>query len=303
MPSNTREIKRRIKAVSNTKKITKAMELVAAAKMRRTTQSVVATRTYSNIAWQIIQELAEKGEQSQHPLLKKTNGSMKKIVLLLISSNRGLSGSFNRDIVERAKEYLEAQKHDNPGLVCDIVLFGKKGKSIKKGGYTIVAEFDKPDVSTESRDVTPVASILIKDFLSGTYDKVAVCYTDFVSMLKQEPSVVELLPLGKPDSELGSTVKTATAIAKKNVQEYLYEPSQETVLQEVLQRLVELQVFQALLESNASEHSARMMAMRNASDAATDMISDLTFIFNQARQEAITTELADISGGRAALED
>jgi len=279
------------------------MEMVAAAKMRRTVQSVLATRSYASLAWDIISELSSKTDVQAHPLLKRASGKVQRIGLVLIVANRGLSGSFTKEIIEKAHAYIVEQKQKHPGCVAEIILLGKKGKGIRKYQHVITSEFEKPDVSHEMKDVLDVASIVIDQYLKGFYDKIAVAYTDFVSSLRQVPAIVEVLPLGARDTELGK-VRGGEAIQEtaKGISEYLYEPSTDIVLDQTLRRLVEVQLFQALLESNASEHSARMMAMRNASDAASDMIEQLTFAYNQARQEAITTELADISGGRAALE-
>ena len=180
---------------------------------------------------------------------------------------------------------------------------GKRGRDIMyKHGQEVVAEFEKLDVTTRVSEVTPLAKMLIGDYLSGKYDKVAVAYTDYYSAVRQEPRIKELLPIGGRDKDLGvDTHDTAQPLPAPKL-EFLFEPSPDVVLEQMLERLIELQLYQALLESNASEHSARMLAMRNASDAAKDLMDDLNLTFNQARQAGITREIAEISARRAALE-
>lgn len=301
MPVATRDIKRRIKSVANTKKITKAMELVSAAKMRKAVKAVLETRDYSNTAWEIIRNLASKTDRSKHPLLDQ-RPVIKKVGLILITSNRGLCGGFNREIIETVAEYMREHKKENVEVEAEVFLLGLKGRDVMyKHGHEIIAEFTKLDVTTRISEVTPIAYSVIQDFISKKYDKISIAYTDFRSSIKQVPVMKQLLPLVPTDEGIdGANSQQDT---NSSFSDYLFEPTSDIVLDQMLSRIIELQIYQALLESNASEHSARMFAMRNASDAAADMIDELTFAFNQARQSAITTELADISGGRSALED
>ena len=192
----------------------------------------------------------------------------------------------------------------HPGLGSEIFLFGRRGRDIQfRYQHKIVAEFVKADVAESVTEVTPVAKMIIADYLAGKYDKITLVYTDFYSAISQKPRVKQLLPIEAQDDDLGQVKSMTKEIKADSGQdfEYIFEPSPEEVLTQMLNRLIELQIYQALLESNASEHSARMMAMRNASDAAVDMIDELTLSFNQARQQTITAELADISAGRAAV--
>lgn len=270
------------------------MELVSAAKMRRAVQAVLATRQYARTAWNIVQDLAAKTDPEQHQLLQ-TRDTIKRIGMIVITSNRGLCGGFNRELVETAAQYASTQ-----GVPVDVILMGKKGSTIQRQGHTIVADFDKLDVAESVRDVQAMARLVITDYVDGKYDKIVIAYTDYKSAIKQTPRISQLLPIVKEDAELGQT-QGAAEIETKQDFEYMFEPSPAAVLNAMLYRLTELQVYQALLESNASEHSARMFSMRNASDAATDMIKDLTLTFNQARQQSITSELAEISASRAAI--
>ena len=301
MSVGKREIKRRIKSVGNTRKITKAMELVAAAKTRRSVAAVQATRAYSRAAWNIVRDLSDRTDPEAHPLLQR-RPSIRRIGAVLMASNRGLCGGFNQEIVEALAKALRHERQVHPEAQIEVLLVGKRGSMIMhRHHHPIVAAFDKADSAHSIEDIATVSHLVIADFLSGKYDKVLLAYTDFRSMVSFCPRVRALLPIEGEDEELGFVETERREIAGHKGYEYLFEPSPDIVLGQMLHRLIELQIFQALLESNASEHSARMMAMRNASDAAKDMIEGLTLSFNRARQQAITAELADISAGSAAI--
>ncbi len=317
MPQATRDIKRRITSIANTKKITKAMELVAAAKMRKAVDRVLASRNYSNLAWQTVLHLAQKTKSSAYPLLKQR--ASKKIALVLISSNRGLCGGFNSQIVQ--KTISSIKKHKDSIEKTDIITLGERGRDgIIRHKYEVSADFEKKDLTISISDINIMSQFLIDEFVKGTYDKVMVAYTDFISSIDQSPRIMQLLPLktDEKDEYLGEVTSFGKKDEKKSTSakatedkeegeeakyEYLFEPDPKQVLDFILPRLVETLIYQAVLESDASEHSARMMAMRNASDAASDMISELTLVFNKARQASITNEIAEISAGRAALEE
>jgi len=295
--ANTRDIRRRIKSIQSTKKVTKAMEMVSSAKMRKAVNGVLATRPYASLAWDLITNVAGKTSVELHPLLHKRE-EIKRIGLIILSSNRGLCGSFNQQIVRISHEYLKEARKENPGVEVELIAMGRKGaRGMIRLGYNVVADFEKQDVVSEAVSIRPLAKMIIKDYLEGKYDKVVVVYTDFLSMLRQVPRVKQILPI--ENFEMSGEQRTANSEQRL---EYLFEPTPEVILNDLLPRLLEVQVFQSLLESNASEHSARMMSMRNASDAAGDMINELTLTYNQARQAAITKEIAEIAGGKAALE-
>lgn len=310
MSQATRDIKRRIKSITSTRKLTKAMEMVSAAKMRKAISNVLATRSYSTLAWNLVKNLAARTDSKYHPLLRSRK-KIKRIGLILITSNRGLCGGFNNQIISRVIKFIKQQK-DEVAMEADLVTMGKKGRErMFKSGQTIIAEFNKMDITTVIDEITPLARLIINDYLAGKYDKVMIAYTDFISTFVQKPRIMQLLPLKSTDKDkyLGQAKasglekgESAGALKAFAGFEYLFEPSPDKVLEELLPRLLETQIYQALLESDASEHSSRMVAMRNASDAAGDMINGLTLAFNKARQGAITAELADISGGRAAVE-
>lgn len=318
--AKTRDIKRRIKSINSTKKITKAMEMVAAAKMRKAVEAVLRTRTYANLSWGTVLQLSQISTLNHddiHPLLQKRN-KIKKVGIILITSNRGLCGSFNTAIINKAHNSVikHAQK-DN----TDFILVGKKGKAVYKYfGYNIAADFTKEDVVSSVREILPVSQLVINDYISGKYDRIMVAYTDFISAGKQIARVRQLLPVDiAADDEFLGVVGKDTRVGidkdfvddkqekylyskdKKLAHEYTFEPSPKEVLAEIMPRLIEVQLFQALLESNASEHSARMTAMQQATDAANEMVDELVLYYNKARQASITSEIAEISAGANAL--
>lgn len=298
MAVSTKIIKRRIRSIGNTKKITKAMEMVSAAKMRKAVQRTLASRSYAGSAWELVVRLAERTDTRKHPLLAK-HVPIKKIAVVTVSSNRGLCGSFNANI---AKEALGIRTE---GLSIDYMTIGEKAANeIRRAGASIVADFKKQDVTTSATEVSPLVSMIVGEFLKGTYDQVYIAFTDFESSLRQSPRLRQLLPFKQfPDTRaMRRAGLTIADVAGEQTYEYLFEPNAGLVLDQLLPRLIELQVYQAVLESDASEHSARMLAMRNATDAAGEMIGELTLAFNQARQAGITQEIAEISGGKAALE-
>ncbi|MCK5510213.1 ATP synthase F1 subunit gamma [Candidatus Parcubacteria bacterium] len=319
--ANTRDIQNRIKSINNTKKITKAMEMVAASKMRRAIEAVLKTRTYANLSWRIVLNLSQasngNGNKALHPLLTK-RGQVKKVGIILISSNRGLCGGFNTAIINKA--HNSVKMHMEPGKEKpEFIIIGKKGAIVKKYyNYDIAAEFSKADIISEIKEVLPIAKIVLDDYLSGKYDKIMVAYTDYVSAAKQIPRVKQLLPIdittqddylgivGEDtrigiDKEFIDKKKEQRLQDQKHSYEYTFEPNPKEVLDEMIPRLIEVQLFQALLESNASEHSARMSAMHQATDAAKDMVDELTLFYNKSRQAAITNEIAEISAGANAL--
>lgn len=312
--ASTRDITRRIKSVGNTRKITKAMELVAAAKMRQAVEAALATRSYANLSWLTVLNLAQLAKRNTrlHRLLNQ-RPVVRRVAVVLITSNRGLCGGFNSTLI--AKVAQSVRRHGN--VATDFILLGKKGQAVyHRYGYTVVADFVKEDILGDEAALRPVTALVMADFLSGKYDKVLVAYTDFVSTLRQIPRVRQLLPieltidpkhhgLGIIGSEdhVGMNQDVIAAKQQKHFtgQEYIFEPNPRQVLDALVPRLVGIQLYQAVLESNASEQSARMLAMRNASDAADDMSSELTLFYNKARQAGITSEIAEISGGAAAL--
>ncbi|PJE77187.1 ATP synthase F1 subunit gamma [Candidatus Uhrbacteria bacterium CG10_big_fil_rev_8_21_14_0_10_48_16] len=303
MAVQTRTIKRRIKSVKNTRKITKAMEMVAASKMRKAVNSVIGSRPYSKLAWNTVKSIGSRVDMSLHPLLRKEE-TAKNVLVLLITSDKGLAGGFNTNILRRTKKIMEEL---GEGVNIQTICIGKRGAdAMRRMNRGIMASFVDITNNTTFEEVLPIGRMVIDEFTKGNVDKVFVAYTDFVSAVSQNPLILELLPLGTEEDmeQIGEVTEVDKGKEKTYLEakEYTFEPSPQLVLNQILPRLVETMVYQAVLESAASEHSARMMAMRSATDAAGEMLDDLTFTFNQARQAGITQEIAEISSGKAALE-
>ncbi len=313
--AKTKEISRRIKSIGNTKKITRAMEMVAAAKMRKAVDAVLRTRTYANLSWETVMHLsqvASKKGETMHPLLTK-RPETKKVAIILITSNRGMCGGYNSAVIAKAKESMK--KHPVP---TEFILVGKKGAAVYSQNQTVAAEFAKRDFIGDSKEAVAIINMVSGDFLSGKYDKVFVAYTDFVNAAKQVPRIKQLLPVDieSDDEYLGIVADPKVSVTKEMLTdkekkhlvpqagfEYVFEPSPEEVLDKIIPRLLEVQIYQALLEANASEYSAQMSAMHQATEAATDMVKELTLFYNKARQAGITAEIAEISAGANALLD
>jgi F-type H+-transporting ATPase subunit gamma len=323
--AKAKDIQKRIRSIGSTKKITRAMEMVSATKMRRAVEAVLKTRSYANLSWATVLNLSQAINNSTgnlHPLFQKRQ-QVKKVAIVLITSNRGLCAGYNTAIIKKAHESIKKHhlKDGNLETDVDFILIGKKGQAVYRYyGYKIVAEFTKQDIITSAREAVPVGGMIIKDFLSGKYDKVMVAYTDFISAVKQVPRIKQILPIdiGTRDEYLGivgedSRLKIDQKFIKDKEEkylktekfnfEYLFEPNAEEVLDDMLPRLIEIQLYQALLEANASEHSARMSAMNQATNAAGDLVDELTLSYNKARQATITSELAEISAGANALSE
>ena len=317
MGVNTKAIKRRIKSVGNTKKITKAMEMVAAAKMRKAVEAALNTRTYAQMAWDLLVHLS-KTEKIELPLLEVR--LVKKLLVILVTSNKGLCGSFNSNIIKKTAAQLHdpknISKHRIEGkelapegkIEIDVIGVGKKGAQFaKKMGFNLVAAYTDFSDTPKLMDIMPIAKMAIDEYQNKKYDKVVVAYTDYKSTILQIAKLRQVLPISEVDlekmlAESGPVTSSQLPVTcSVELNEYLFEPDKTEVLKIILPRLVETQIYQATLESSASEHSARMMAMRNASDAAEDMIKELNLNFNKARQAAITQEIAEIAGGAAAL--
>src|SRR3989339_135012 len=310
--ANTLIIRRRIKSVKNTRQITKAMELVAATKMRRAQQQAIRSRTYAEVAWSMINHLAGKVEAREHPLLKRPL-EIKSAAIILLSSNRGLAGTFNNQIIATALKHIERLRAQYAGIKIDVLTIGRKGaEAMVKNQLRVAADFKRVDINVQVADILPLSALIIKKFIASEYDQAWLVYTDFVSSLVQKPQIKQLLPfpslkelweISRTDNLGRVEVEAPTAqldFFDQNF-EYKFEPRPSRVLEILLPRLLELQLYQALLQSNASEHSARMMAMKTATDAAADIISDLTLEYNQMRQASITKEICEISAGRLAV--
>jgi len=286
-------IKNRIKSVGNAKNITKAMELVAAAKIKKATSNLLSSRTYAKHARELLAGLS-KERNLKHPLLLE--GKNKKELLIVIASNRGLCGSYNTNVIKTASEYVKKNKDKE----IDFIVIGKKAEGIARAcGGKIIASFIKLPDDLYSDDILPISKTAIDEFTKGNYGKVSIAFTDFVSSLKYDAKVSSLLPITKEN--LADIIGAESQKTKKAEATLLFEPGEERVLELVLPRLTEVRIYQTILESNASEHSARMIAMKNATDNAEEIAKELTLYYNQERQAGITQEIAEISSGIEAL--
>jgi F-type H+-transporting ATPase subunit gamma len=293
------EIRRRINSVKNIGQVTRAMQAVAASHMQRAQAQVRATRPYAEKAWEVLTHLAAQRQVGEelHPLLQVR--PLHTVALVVLTGDRGLCGAFNNNIIVQAIDFIE--EHKALQLEVKLITVGRKGRDFMlRRGEDIVAEFTGIPDQPKLVDVTPIARVAIDGFLEGRFDQVCLVYSDFINVLNQEPTVKRLLPILPTDVDtqaMAEYVRCAPSV----VIEYIYEPDPRSILDQVLPRFTELQIYQAVLESIASEHSARMVAMRNASENATALVGDLTLEFNKARQRAITLEIMDIAGGAEAL--
>jgi F-type H+-transporting ATPase subunit gamma len=263
------------------------MEMIAASKMRRAQLATLGSRPYAEKAQQVLSYVAAQPGRSKtiHPLLEQ-RAQVKNVLVILITSDRGLCGAFNVNIIRKANDFMVAQKKP-----VKLLAIGKRGREYAgRYGKELTAEFSGLSERPTMNQLGPVAKIAIDEFVSGKVDEVYIAFTDFENVLRQHPRVERLLPIDAPSEQHPG----AGAV-------YLYEPDPESLLDSILPRFTELQIYQALLESVASEHSARMVAMRNATENAHELIDGLTLVMNKARQSSITKEMLDIAGGAEAL--
>ncbi len=287
--ASTREIRRRIRSVSNIAQVTKAMEAVSAAKMRKAQDQVLATRPYAEQAAEVLSFIARLPnlESDLNALIQSR--PVNRTLVLLITADRGLAGGFNANVIRTAANYMKKRREE--GIGVDAVSVGRKGRNwLLRYDPVIRADFTGIPDAPQSYDIDPITRVLVEDFTDGNCDEVVMVYTKFVNTVHQEPVVRTLLPIeaAEPSVTMPPT--------------YRFEPSPEAVLNQTLYGFIEVQVMQAIYESIASEHSARMMAMHNATDAANELIDSLTLTYNKARQQGITNELMDIIGGSVATE-
>ena len=283
MPS-LKDIKRRIKSVKNTQQITKAMKMVAAAKLKRAHDDILAARPYSQKMLDIINSLSSRVRPDAHPLLSKKGGG--RVELVIVTSDRGLCGGFNSNII-RVSEGFIRKNTDNTGITLNLI--GKKAKDyFKRRGLTIRQERPVGSGRPKYTAAAEIAKEIVDSHIKETFDETYLIYSEFKSALSQELVIQRLLPIESPKESEEAT-------------EYIYEPSQEAILADILPKYIEVQIFMALLESAASEHGARMAAMDSATKNAKEMIEGLTLKYNRLRQAAITKELMEIIGGAEAL--
>jgi len=283
-----RQIRRRIRSIQGTAKITHAMELVAASKMRRTQARALAARPYAEKMRWVLANLAQTlpfvDPEALHPLLRHHDHA-NTVEVVFITPDRGLCGGLPATLNRRVASFIL-----DLGREVRVVAVGRKGRDfLRRTGQNVVAEFINIGDNPSYEELRPIAQVVMEDFIEGRADEVYVIYAHFVSTIVQRPEVYKLLPVEPPEEAAIWTV------------DYIYEPTREEVLAELVPRYVERQVYEATLEAIASAQSARMVAMRNATDNANEIMGDLTLVYNKARQDSITRELLDITGGVEAL--
>ena len=306
MARSLRDLRRKMKAIKSTRQVTKAMELVAASKMRRAEQNAQTLRRYALTAWNILENMAVSLPDT-HPFL--ATKPIRSVLAILVTSDRGLCGSMNTHLFRSVLKEQKIVRALPAFEKLEFIAVGRKGQQfLARTGEKILAAFPALSNHPTFRDTLPVTRLALSSFLGGTYDSVVLLYPDFRSALVQEPAVKVLLPFTRSvlkDMLLSLSQKEVASedslVPKGPKAQHILEPDEGAILGVILPQLTELQIYQAVLETAASEHSARMVAMRNASDNATDMLDDLTLTYNQTRQAGITAELAELSSAAAAL--
>jgi F-type H+-transporting ATPase subunit gamma len=285
-----------MRSVKNISQVTRALQAVSASKVRRATQALLRSRPYATKSWQVLLHLAHQpGRESLHPLLTQ-RPEVRNVVVLMTSGDRGLAGAYTTNIIR-----FTHQEFGNYPLPVRYIAVGRKGRDLlHRMGRPLLAEFTQIPDPARFLDVSPIGRVVVDEFLSGRADEIYLVYTSFINMLSQVPTVKKLLPLdwrteGALVSEHEHVERSGPAPA------YTYEPGPEALLDELIPRFTALQVYEAILESQASEHAARMVAMKNATDNASELAEALQLEYNKARQNSITSEMLDIAGGAEAL--
>jgi F-type H+-transporting ATPase subunit gamma len=301
--ASLRDIRKRITSVRSTQKITKAMKMVAAAKLRRAQESILSVRPYATKTFEMLNSLAQRTSKEAHPLLALRDP--KRVEVMVFASDRGLCGAFNMNLIQRAEKFLAEEK----GRAEEIALsfFGRKGRDyFRKRKVNIRREyvnfFGRVDYLTASR----LGQEMVRDYIDNRVDRIYLLYSEFRSAVQQRVVLRRILPVASAENleaEEGGGAAPGKAPGKTAARgvDYLYEPSEGEILDKLLPLYVEVQVYQALLETVASEYGARMTAMENATSNAAEMIDKLTLIYNKARQASITKELIEIVSGAEAL--
>jgi F-type H+-transporting ATPase subunit gamma len=292
---NAREVRLRIRSVKNISQVTRALQTVSASKVRKAMQAMQNTRPYATKAWQVLTHIAaQPGRENLHPLLTKRD-EVKNILVVMITGDRGLAGAYNSNIVRFA-----LQRFGKSNIPVSYIMVGRKGRDMMlRRRQNVIAEFSNLPAAPSFSDVSAIGRLAVDEFLKGVADEVYLVYTDFINLVRQVPSVKKLLPL-----EVGTGAGRVVAFAPAQralAAAYIYEPDQTQLLDEIVPRFTALQVYQSVMESLASEHAARMLAMKNASDSASSLADALQLEYNKARQQTITNEMLDIAGGAEAL--
>ncbi|HSM72395.1 MAG TPA: ATP synthase F1 subunit gamma [Anaerolineales bacterium] len=294
--SSAREMRLRIKSVKNISQVTRALEAVSAAKVRKAIQALTATRAYATKAWQVLTHItAQPGQLNLHPLLTE-HADPKNALVIVMTADRGLAGAYNTNIIR----YV-TREFDKYHLPVKYITVGRKGRDLLlRMRKPVMADFSNLPATPKFGSISAIGRLAVDEYLKGEADEVFLIYTDFISMARQETTMKKLLPL-KVEETRGGLVEDFGEDHDGPAAAYDYEPDQMDILDEMIPRFTALQVYQAVLESQASEHAARMIAMRNATDNAKDLVGALQLAYNKVRQQAITNDILDIVGGAEAL--
>ena len=283
-----REIKTKIKSVQNTRKVTRALEMVSASKIRKAQERMKTSRPYARVMKQVIGHLAQANSDYQHPYMTE-RANPRRVGYVIVSSDRGLAGGLNNNLFR--KLLGEIRKWHEQGVEVDVVTIGQKASVFfRRIKVNMLASVTHLDDAPKLEQLVGVIKVMLDAYSDGTLDRVFICYNDFVNTMTQRAAFDQLLPLPAPETQVA-----------KHDWDYIYEPDAESVLDHVLTRYIESLVYQAVLENVASEHAARMVAMKAASDNASKLIDTLQLVYNKARQAAITQEISEIVGGAAAV--
>ncbi len=291
--ASAREMRLRIRSIKNIVQVTRALQAVSASKVRKAVQAVSATRAYAEQAWKILVHLSEQpGHNALHPLLKP-HQNVKNVLVILITSDRGLAGAYNTNIVRNTLLHFKGFSQ-NIGYITA----GKKGRDLLlRRKKSVIAEFSNLPAAPSFTDISPIGRMAVDGFLDGTYDEVYLAYTDFITMIHQDPVIKRLLPF-----EIQAENQVSDNLGTHKIQSaFTYEPDQGELLNQIIPRFTALQVYRAVLEAQASEHAARMISMQNATDNAMELTSVLQLAYNKVRQQSITNDMLDIAGGAEAL--
>ncbi len=291
--ASAREMRLRIRSVKNISQVTHALEAVSASKARKAVAAVSATRPYATKAWQVLTHIAgQPGRENLHPLLTH-RGEVRNLLVVVVSGDRGLAGPYNTNIIRFVQ-----QKFDRVKPQVRYIAVGRKGRDLLiRRRKQVIAEFSNLPAVPSFADVSAIGRLAVDAFLKGETDEVHLVFTDFISMVKQETVAKKLLPL-----EVGEGSGRVQDFAHQHLTAaYIYEPAEREILDEIIPRFTALQIYQAILESLASEHAARMIAMHNATDNAIELSGQLQLEYNKARQQAITSDLLDVAAGAEAL--
>lgn len=292
--ASAREMRLRIKSVKNISQVTRALEAVSAAKVRKAIQALTATRSYATKAWQVLRHITNQpGSLNLHPLLT-ARANPKNALVIVMTADRGLAGAYNTNIIR----YV-LQRFDKYRLPVKYITVGRKGRDLLlRMRKPVLADFSNLPAAPKFSSVSAIGRLVVDDFIKGEVDEVFLIYTDFVNMARQVTTMKKLLPLEIENAkQLVQEFEPLTGAAAA----YEFEPDQKEILDEMIPRFTALQIYQAILESQASEHAARMVAMRNATDNAKELVGALQLEYNKVRQQTITNDILDIVGGAEAL--